>query len=112
QSVFVDASSQQASAAVLVTPTSGTTLSAEKVQAIVNLVASTVPSLTPDKVTVADSMGHVLSAPGSNSSVGSSQQLDQTNSYDQNVASSITNLLAASLGPGHAAVTVNADLNF
>jgi flagellar M-ring protein FliF len=112
QSVFVGDGGQKATAAVLVTPVAGTTLSGEKVQAIVNLVSSSVPSLSPDDVTVADSSGNVLSAPGQSTTAGSSQQIDQTNAYNQELGQSISQLLATSLGSGHAAVSVNAALNF
>src|SRR5205823_7079728 len=76
QSVFVDSTDSQASAAVLVTPTTNQVLPAEKVQAIVNLVSSSVPNLSPDKVTVADSLGNVLSSGNDQmSAVANSQQL-------------------------------------
>jgi flagellar M-ring protein FliF len=88
-------------------------LPAEKVQAIVNLVSSSVPDLTPEKVTVADSLGNVLSSGnGQSSTVANGQQLDASNAFDQNVETSIQTLIAASLGPGHSAVNYNATLNF
>jgi flagellar M-ring protein FliF len=112
QSVFVDAEDDQASAAVLVTPMTGTTLSAEKVQAIVNLVSSSVPSLKPEKVTVADSLGNVLSAPGQESEVQGSHQVEQRNAFEADLSNKLEALIAASLGPGHSAITVSADLDF
>jgi flagellar M-ring protein FliF len=114
QSTFAEDTSDQASAAVLVTPTSNDSLSSEKVQAIVNLVSSSVPALTPDKVTVADSLGNVLSAPGQdgNTSFKNQQQLEQKNGFEDDLAKKLEALIAASLGPGHAAVSVTADLDF
>jgi flagellar M-ring protein FliF len=114
QSVFVDDQSDQSSAAVLVTPTTSTSMTSEKVQAIVNLVSSSVPSLKPDNVTVADSLGNVLSAPGQdgNTSFKNQQQLQQTNAFESDVAKKLEALISASLGPNHAAVTVSADLDF
>jgi flagellar M-ring protein FliF len=97
---------------VLVTPASGATVSSEKVQAIVNLVSSSVPSLKPDKVTVADSLGNVLSAPGQENQMAGSQQVEQRSAFEEGLAKRLQALIAASLGPGHAAVTVTADLDF
>ena len=59
--VFSD-SQEPATASVLVSTRPGADLSAEEVQAITNLVASSVDGLDPDKVTVADAAGHVLSS--------------------------------------------------
>jgi flagellar M-ring protein FliF len=112
QSVFVDAEDDQASAAVLVTPTGGSTLGTEKVQAIVNLVSSSVPSLKPEKVTVADSLGNMLSAPGQDGQFANSQQLEQKAMFESKLKTQLESLVAASLGPGHAAVSVTADLDF
>jgi flagellar M-ring protein FliF len=112
QSVFVNDTDGQASAAVLVTPMNGVALSSEKVQAIVNLVSSSVPALKPDKVTVADSLGNVLSAPGQDTQFKNQAQLEQTNAFEADLAKKLEALIAASLGPGHAAVTVNANLDF
>ncbi len=44
--------------------TTGGTLSGDAVHAIVHLVASSIPNMNPDDVTVADSNGNVLHAPG------------------------------------------------
>src|SRR6478609_6191534 len=48
-------------ASVLIDTSAGTSIDPEKVQAVVNLVASSVDGLDPDNVTVADSTGKVLS---------------------------------------------------
>jgi flagellar M-ring protein FliF len=112
QSVFVDAEDDQASAAVLITPTGGSALASEKVQAIVNLVSSSVPALKPEKVTVADSLGNMLSAPGQDGQFANSQQLEQKAMFEADLKTKLESLIAASLGPGHAAVSVTADLDF
>jgi type III secretory pathway lipoprotein EscJ len=64
QESLFSSSADQPSASVLVSLDPGSTLSAEQVQAIVHLVASSVEGLSPDNVTVADSNGDVLNAPG------------------------------------------------
>jgi len=112
ENVFVGSEEERATASVLVEPTGGTQLPAESVQAIVNIVSSGVADMTPEDVTVADSLGNVLSAPGQSGGAMVGEQLEQQNAMEENIATSVRNLIAASLGPGHAAVTVQTDLDF
>jgi flagellar M-ring protein FliF len=107
--VFTD-SQQPPTASVLVT-TGTRTLSADKVQAIVHLVASSVEGLDPANVTVVGANGRVLSNAGA-SSGGSDSQSSLTSSYEQRLNTSLQHLLDQVLGPGHSAVQVTADLNF
>jgi flagellar M-ring protein FliF len=108
--VFAGAQTNAPSAAVLVQPAAGTTLSGDAVQAIVHLVASSIPNMTPDSVTVADSNGNVLSAPGMNLSSG--QGLQQQTSFDTALSTAVSTFLTAALGPNHADVHVQSDMNF
>jgi flagellar M-ring protein FliF len=108
--VFAGATADKPSAAVLVQPTGGTKIPSDTVQAIVHLVASSIPNLTPDTVTVADSSGNVLNAPGMDSS--SSQGLEQQSAFDTTLSTSVSSFLAAALGPSHAQVHVQSELNF
>jgi flagellar M-ring protein FliF len=110
QSDFAVTTSENPSASVLVALQPGVTLSNTQVQAIVHLTASAVPDLNPNDVTVADSNGDVLSAPGVDQSASTDDQ--ETNAYDQQVAAAITTLLAPIVGPDNAAVQVHATLNF
>src|SRR3954463_15179908 len=50
-------------ASVLLDLAAGTQLSGEQIQAVTNLVSSSVPDMDPDQVTVTDSAGQVLSSP-------------------------------------------------
>jgi flagellar M-ring protein FliF len=97
-------------ASVLVTMSPGQSLSGEEVQAIVHLVASSVPNLSSNEVTVADSNGNLLAGPGvgNNSAVADSA----TASYDGAVQQKVESYLAAVLGPNNADVQVNATLNY
>src|SRR5215213_9193493 len=52
-------------ASVLLDLSPGTQLSGEQIQAVTNLVSSSVQDMDPEQVTVTDSAGQVLSAPGS-----------------------------------------------
>ena len=111
QTVFVGGSEDKPTAAVLVKTTGGD-LSGDAVNAIVHLVASSIPNMNPDDVTVADANGSVLHAPGMDTSAtGSTSLLAQTQTYDATLEKNIEDMVAKTLGPGHAAVTVAADLD-
>jgi flagellar M-ring protein FliF len=113
ESLFAS-SSDQPSASVLVSLEAGITLTAEQVEAIVHLVASSIEGLTPDNVTVADSNGDVLNAPGTdagNVAAGTIEQ-QQTETYDQSLDNSLQDMLATVLGAGNAVVHASAVLDF
>lgn len=104
---------EQPSASVMVRTTTKSSLSAEQVDAIRNLVASGIEAMTPDRVSVADAKGHVLAAPGAGVTAGGSGSANEaTTTYQNNVASAIEAMLTRSLGAGKAKVTVAADLDF
>jgi flagellar M-ring protein FliF len=63
-------------------------------------------------VTVVDNHGDVLTAPGDAGGTSGASNSQQTNAYDNQLAASLTALLARVVGPGNAAVQVNALLNF
>lgn len=102
---------EQPSASVMVK--TSRTLSSEQVQAIANIVASGIQGMSPERVSVADSEGHLLASPGGGSSaVGNARQQDALNSYESSVSGAIESMLSASFGAGKAKVTVSADLDF
>ena len=113
QNVFVD-SSQKATAAVLLTLAPGTQMSTQQVQSVVYLVSSSVPNMDAKDVTVADSQGNVLSAPGSGvtDATASSTQAQATQAYNTRVAADVQAMIDKALGAGHAVVTVNSVLDF
>ncbi len=97
-------------ASVLVTMSQGASLSSGDVQAIVHLVASSIPNLNSADVTVADSNGDLLAGPGV--TPGASGGGGQSNSYDSAVAAKVVDYLASVVGPGNADVQVNATLDY
>ncbi|MEO7125507.1 MAG: flagellar basal-body MS-ring/collar protein FliF [Nakamurella sp.] len=113
QDVFNDGS-KKPTAAVMITTKPGVTLTQSQVQSVVYLVSSGVPELTADNVTVADSAGHVLAAPGDDLTGigGADTRTQMTQDYNTRVAAALQSMLDTSLGAGHAVVTVNADLDF
>lgn len=104
----------KASASVLVRTHAGKSLSSSQVQAIVNLVSSSVQNLDPEAVTVADTAGNVLNAPGQTAAGGGvgAARIEQTTTFENRLASEIEAMLGSVVGVGKAVVTVNADLNF
>jgi flagellar M-ring protein FliF len=113
QDVFNDGSVAP-TAAVLITATPGTTLTTAQVQSVVNLVSSSVTGMKSTGVTVSDSNGDVLSAPGgaAGGAASASTQTDMTTAYQDRVANSLQAMLDKSLGQGHSQVQVLAALNF
>ncbi len=108
------ADDMHASASVLV-DTGSQTLSAMQVQAVINLVASSIEGLTADQVSLVDGSGQVLAAPGG---AGSSLDLEGDSrlrarlDYERSLETDLENLLANIVGPGLAMVTVAAELDF
>jgi flagellar M-ring protein FliF len=106
---FALGNTRPSGASVLVTMDPGRSLSGGEVQAIVHLVASSVPGLDAGDVTVADNSGDLLAGPGVG---GSAAENTQTASYDDEVAAKIQAYLASVFGPGSSDVQVDATLNF
>lgn len=97
-------------ASVLVDTGQGQVLSGGEVQAIVHLVASSVPNLSASNVTVADNNGDLLAGPGVNTSTGSNN--NATSGFDAAQQAKIAAYLQSVLGPNNADIQVNAQLDF
>ncbi|HVC30893.1 MAG TPA: flagellar basal-body MS-ring/collar protein FliF, partial [Steroidobacteraceae bacterium] len=111
QSVFVS-DNRTASASVFVRLKPGSTLDPEQVQAIVNLVASSVPNLSPKAVTVVDQQGNLLSAPnGHDPYAMGEREYDMVHRMETDYARRIEGLLTPLVGPGLVHAQVVAELN-
>lgn len=100
-------------ASVLVAPKPNQSITGGQVEAITHLVASAVPKLDPDKVTITDSNGALLSASGPGGGAGTSEQrLTQQASFQSGVSQQLQALLDKTVGPGNSTVAVRADLDF
>ncbi|MCW2743287.1 MAG: fliF [Blastococcus sp.] len=109
--VFVTEQSKP-TASVLLDLTPGTALSGEQIQAVTNLVSSSVQDMDPEQVTVADSTGQVLSAPGTGATAASGDARSQVElDYEKRLSESAKKILTTVLGPGHAEVSVRADVD-
>jgi flagellar M-ring protein FliF len=109
--VFVTEQAQP-TASVLLDLAPGTNLSGEQIQAVTNLVSSCVQDMDPDQVTVADSSGQMLSAPGTGITAGAGDARSQVEQeYEARLAANAQQILDRIVGPGRAAVSVRADVD-
>ncbi|RZU50455.1 flagellar M-ring protein FliF [Krasilnikovia cinnamomea] len=112
--VFAD-DQKKPTASVLVTSKANDQLNNQQVQSVVHLVASSVEGLQPEQVTVADANGRMLST-GNGTAIGTGNggdgSDDQTVTFQNRLNSSLQTMLDAVVGPGHAKVTTNAQLDF
>lgn len=103
-----------ASASVLVELHSGRTLEGNQVQAIVHMVASSVPNLAPTRVTVVDQFGRLLSRNGDEADgmAVSTEQFEHTRRIEADYARRIEALLGPIAGPGKLRTQVSAEMDF
>jgi len=102
------------SAAIMLKLKSGRSLNPQQVQAIVNLVSTSVEGLSPEHITLADSRGKVLYEPKSDTDMTgmTSTQLEYQTSMQRGLEQRIEQLLVPIVGPGRVIARVNADLDF
>jgi flagellar M-ring protein FliF len=111
QSAFVrDRHSATASVFVQVKP--GRRLEPGQVQAIVNLVASSIPEMEATQVTVVDQQGRLLSSPGSHDEFAlGEQQFDMIHRLEDDYTQRIEALLAPMIGAGRVRAQVVAQVD-
>ncbi len=101
------------SASVFVTLSPGRALGEAQVRAIQHLVASSVPGLPPERVSVVDGAGTLLSAEADEGDLGpSSRQLAYQTRLERTYRERIAALLGPVLGAGNFSAQVHADLDF
>src|SRR5436305_8719693 len=99
-------------ASVLLDLSSGTHLSGEQVQAVTNLVSSSIQGMDPTQVTVADSSGEVLSAAGTGLTAAAGDTRTQMESdVETRLQDKAQAILDSIVGPGPAKAPVRAALN-
>ncbi|HZV11094.1 MAG TPA: flagellar basal-body MS-ring/collar protein FliF, partial [Novosphingobium sp.] len=106
KSVFVRESIAP-SASVMLRLADGRQLSAGQVSAIVNLVAASVPGLTPDAVKVVDQEGRLLSQKNS----PDADRLDMQSRLESKLQGQLAQLLTPMLGDGNFTSEVQVDLD-
>ncbi|MEO9468439.1 flagellar basal-body MS-ring/collar protein FliF [Parasphingorhabdus sp.] len=110
-SIFVRDRSEPA-ASIMLQLRGNSRLGESQVQAIVHLVASSVPGLSAEKVSVADQNGRLLSRPGQSGAEGSGEQLGVQERVEERYRRTLTALLTPMLGQGNFAAEVMAEMDF
>jgi flagellar M-ring protein FliF len=110
QSAFVR-DRRPATASVLVQLKQGGRLDAGQVQAVVHLVASSIPELDSRQVTVVDQQGRLLSSPDGASPDIATEQLNAATRMEENYAQHIEQLLIPIVGVGRVRAQVSVDLD-
>jgi flagellar M-ring protein FliF len=97
-------------ASVLVQLRPGARLEPGQVQAIVHLVASSIPELSAEGVTVVDQAGHLLSATTSPASAAATEQLEAVQRVEEGYVQRIEALLLPLVGAGNVRAQVAVDM--
>jgi len=101
------------SASVFVKLSNGRSLGRQQVQSIVHLVASSVPNLPSENITVVDQFGELLSKPSNDvATSASNEQMSQTMRLGEIYRSRIISLLTPIVGAGNLKAEINVDMNF
>ena len=101
------------SASVFIKLSNGRSLGRQQVKSIVHLVASSVPSLPSENITVIDQFGELLSKPSNDaSSTASDEQMSQTMRLGEIYRSRVVSLLTPMVGAGNLKAEINVDMSF
>jgi flagellar M-ring protein FliF len=107
ESVFV-AEKKAPTASVFIETRPGTTLSGDKVEAIVHLTSASIQDMKAENVTVVDAQGNVLSTTGAGTAGGTDKR---ATSYEQKTQAAVQTMLDRVVGPGNATVSVAAEMS-
>jgi len=99
-------------ASVMVEVQQGREFQKNQVNAIVHLVASSIPNMEYEEVTVVDQNGRLLSAGGDEGFEVISKQLDYTRQLEKTLNKRILDLLTPIIGNNRIRAEVNADVDF
>lgn len=108
RSIFED-HDESPSASVMLILDPGYTLKTSQVKAIKNLVAYSIPRLTPDKVFITDQNGNNL---GDENGKNSNDMESFKTNMEKDTATKVTTVLEKIMGKGNVTVQVSADINF
>lgn len=112
QSVFLR-QKREPSASVMLKLFAGRRLDDEQVQAVVHLVASSVPDLVPSRVTVVDQSGALLTNSSGDSTTSlTSAQFEYRKGLESDYAQRIQSLLGSIVGADRVRASVSAELDF
>lgn len=112
RSVFVR-KKDKPTASVVLDLYSGYELSDGQIASVVHMVASSVPALVPENVTVVDQSGKLLSSVSKNDMMAmSSSQFEFTRKLEENYKRRIEDLISPIVGPGRVRAQVVADMDY
>jgi len=112
QSVFVRERTP-VKASVVVTPFNGRVVAPTQVQAIVHLVASSVPYLSADDVSVVDNLGNLLTRRAADAGMGlTTAQVEHKQQIEETYRNRIVQLLEPVVGEGNVRSQVDLVVNF
>jgi flagellar M-ring protein FliF len=105
--------SRQASASVFLALKSSMPLEAQQIAAIQSLVASAVPGLKPNGVSIIDNNGNLLARGGEDDATMLSLKSEEMRrNYESRTGHAIEDMVGRIVGYGHVRAQVTADLNF
>ncbi|HSW63287.1 MAG TPA: flagellar basal-body MS-ring/collar protein FliF [Dissulfurispiraceae bacterium] len=111
KTIFTD-KEEKPTASVVLKLRPGRTLSRAQVGGVVHLVSSSVEGLSPNRISVIDSLGALLSKPTETESVSDAKQLEYQKSVDQEYQQKIQSMLESVVGKNKAIVRVSTKLDF
>lgn len=112
ESAFVR-DNRQPSASVFIDVYSGVELRKQTIASIINLVASSIPSLSASRVTVVDQNGQLLSEGGGQTMFTDTERfLDYRQTLEHQYAQKIQDILTPLIGYGRISAKVSADIDF
>lgn len=110
QSAFIDDPGSP-TASVLVRTRGGEVLDDSQVQAIAYLVSSSIRNMKPADVSITDTAGNILRAPGMEGFANGAANAKQETAFEQNLALSLTQLIGRTTGLDKVSVSVSATLD-
>ena len=105
--------SSEPSASVMLKVRNGKKLSKSEINAMSNLIATAIPELKSENVTIIDSKGNPLKMPSDeDSAILNLDTFEYKNQVEKKLEGMIEELLGKSLGAGKVKATVSADIDF
>src|SRR5208283_4671221 len=111
RSIFTE-KEEKPSASVFLKLKTGRVLSPGQIGGIVHLVSSSVEGLSPDNITVIDSMGNLVSRPSDGDTLIDAKQRDYQKSVDKDYENKLSSMLEGIVGKGKAIVRVSAKIDY
>ena len=103
---------KQPTASVTLSLYAGRSLSQGQIDAIIHLIASSVPEMVEDKVTIIDQHGHLLTNEQNRNILLNATQIDFAERIEKRIRDRIVKLVGAVVGNNNVNVQVTADIDF